>query len=271
MSYFIIIFLNMRTFLRTCIIVISLAIITIFTADYNTTLSTRLCQNINFCTTIKNNTISTPPQIIYTTGTKIYDEIRFYQDNSGDIARFEELKSTGYTCGLWDDGGWYGIWGGALWCEQVPWYYHQYDIPERGIRFIAYNNILPEYSNVSISKKNIDIPFHISGNQLIDNSSDFYIEYNTRTDKDIPISIMKDRPDTIIYQWSEYKRDGELFADGTSYRIINDDEITVSPIFNLNLHFKLLKDYYYTTWLNPLWCAPGPCGIWQHSIEYFRK
>ena len=89
----------MRTFLRTCIIVNSLAIITIFSADYNTILSTRLCQNINFCTTIK-DTISTPPQVIYTTGTKIYDEIRFYQDNEQDMARFEELKIQGYTCGL---------------------------------------------------------------------------------------------------------------------------------------------------------------------------
>ena len=79
---------------------ISLAIITIFTADYNTTLSTRLCQNINFCTTTKDKVIITPPQVIYTTGTKIYDEIRFYQDNEQDMARFEELKSTGYTCGL---------------------------------------------------------------------------------------------------------------------------------------------------------------------------
>lgn len=95
----------MKIFLRSCITIISLAIITIVYADYNPLLSTRLCQNINFCATTKNIHISTPPQVIYTTGTKIYDEIWFYQDNSKDMSRFEELKEQGYTCGLGENGG----------------------------------------------------------------------------------------------------------------------------------------------------------------------
>lgn len=83
----------MKTFLRTCIILISLAITTIVFSDYNPTLSTRLCQNINFCNTAKNNVTSTSPQIIYTTGMKVYDEIWFNPNNPDEMKYFYELKN----------------------------------------------------------------------------------------------------------------------------------------------------------------------------------
>lgn len=261
----------MRTFLRTCIIVISLAIITIFTADYNTTLSTRLCQNINFCTTTKDKVIITPPQVIYTTGTKIYDEIRFYQDNEQDMARFEELKSTGYTCGLWEGGGGYGIWGGALWCEQVPWYYHQYDIPEWGMKIIAFDNVLPYFSDNYMIKASIDFPFIISWNSILEkgSSSSFMIEYMERSQDDIPLILIDRLPESFMYDWLEFhKSNDEFISNGAYYRPIHTE---TGRLASKAIIYRADKNYYYIKSIFADGCAPGPCGIWQHSIEYFRK
>ncbi|AKH33256.1 hypothetical protein XF24_00933 [candidate division SR1 bacterium Aalborg_AAW-1] len=261
----------MRTFLRTCIIVISLAIITIFTADYNTTLSTRLCQKINFCTTTKDKVISTPPQIIYTTGTKIYDEIRFYQDNEQDMSRFEELKEQGYTCGLGEGGGGYGIGGGALGCEQVPGYYHQYDIPEWGMKIIAFDNVLPYFSDNYMIKASIDFPFIISGNSILEkgSSSSFMIEYMEHSQDDIPLILIDRLPESFMYDGLEFhKSNDEFISNGAYYRPIHTE---TGRLVSKEIFYHANKNYYYIKSIFADGCAPGPCGIGQHSIEYFRK
>lgn len=204
----------------------------------------------------------------------MYDEIWFVITDEASKQYFEELKAQWYECGEADQFVWYGIGGNdTAGCKNVMWYYHQYNIPERWIRIDAFANNLPYYGENPLWMPNTKNPFVISGNTIANKDEkrwpSYIIEYNTRSEDDIPATLVSQFPDKVsLYNMEFIKTPEEIFSNGITYR--PTDEPNGLPVM-MEVKYHLNKLYYYTITQVADACAPWPCGMSEHNFEYFLK
>lgn len=212
----------------------------------------------------RNNNWFSWTTIIYTTWTRIYNEIWLSNDNKDDIELFTKLESQWENC----KNRAYGIWGWRNGCENITWYTHTYTLPNLWIIINAYSKALPDTTNnPGIFNSFIKQPFSLASNKIY--TSAFYIEYH---DLEQGLStwawdIVWKSPDTIEFEGKKYNKDiNSISENNIIYRSKNDNNYMV-----LQYIFQNGKPYYYTTWSNGLWCTPAPCELDIHDIKYFMK
>ena len=201
--------------------------------------------------------------VLYTTGTKIYEEVWFPTIATGkNIDKYYILQKEWKQC---DDKN-YGI-GGGRGCSNVTGYTHAYTIPILWLQIEAYKNALPDYSdNPWIFQPTIVMPFTISGNVITEirktwiYTKKYQLEYHDMKPTDTREEIISTT--TKWYTNTERKK-----IDDQNYVVLYEDW---DQYITKKFLFQTGKNYYYI-YTTPWDCNPWPCGFDRHETIFFTK
>lgn len=209
----------------------------------------------------------TGSEIIYTTWTRIYDEIWLSNDNQDEIELFNKLQSEWKNCKEQE----YWIWWWYNGCESITWYTHIYTLPQLWLIIDVYKNSMPDtINNPWIFQHNIAQPFTLSWNIIIETRNygvfkeTYSIEYHDIHSIDSIESILKKEQENL---W-DYNTELNVIKTGEVYDIAynSKNEYVIKTFL-----FQPWKSYYYIYTQPWSSCNPWPCGLNQHDIKYFMK